>query len=64
MLVLLQETSAKDLHYELTPFLYNNTALFIKVRRRHRPSPDARRCTRGKPGHVCLHCFGRCMSCD
>jgi len=28
----LQETKAKELHYELVPFLCNNTTLFVKVR--------------------------------
>lgn len=28
----MQGTTAKELHYELTPFLANNTTLFVKVR--------------------------------
>lgn len=28
----LQKTKAKELHYELVPFLCNNTTLFVKVR--------------------------------
>ena len=28
----MQKTKAKELHYELVPFLCNNTTLFVKVR--------------------------------
>ena len=50
----MQGTTAKELHYELTPFLCNNTTLFVKV------------CLRTTPFHsstVFLQHLLVCISC-